>query len=104
MTNMLKGLTERKDVMTEGTGTSQEMGTMRKIRMETLQTMIMTSEVKNSFGWLTHRIDTAEGSLQELEDRILSNVKRRRREKTESLTMSGRIKQPGREGRGGVPE
>jgi len=71
--------------------------------METLETMIMTSKVKNSFDWLTRGIDTAEGSLRELEDRKLPNVKHRRRKKTESLTVSGKIKKPRRGGGGGVP-
>ena len=57
------------------------MGTIGKARVETLETMIMTSEVKNSFNWLSRGIDTAEGNLQEPEDRKLSNMKHGRRRK-----------------------
>lgn len=95
---------EKMDIMSEGIGISREMGSMRKAPMETLETVIMTSKVKNSFDGLIRGIDTAEGNLHELEDRKLSNVKHRRRKKTESLTVSGKIKQPGGGGRGGVSE
>lgn len=73
------------------------METTREAQTQSLETRVMTSEVR------IRGTPLAMEGLRELEDRTLSDVKPGRRKKTESLTGPGNTKKPPRGG-GGLPE